>query len=142
MQLSSIEDKAFLRLSLGDFGRLRPSSKFQDLVLILRSQNSRLLETLSFQEVLSQRKVSVISHFDLNKLERFQYIVEFQSNSQPKFKSSSRTELQINLLSLPHAIVFLDYSGHAFLLRRYAQRHHQGLARPSLQLHHLQHGCL
>ena len=96
--MSSIEDKVLLRLSLGDFGRLRPSSKFQDLVLspsffisklrlkqfpeLFYSQNSRPLETLSFQELLSQRKVSVISHFDLNKPERFQYIVEFQSSSQ------------------------------------------------------------
>ena len=37
--------KPSLKLSLGEYGRLRPSPKFQDLVLNLKFQNSRVLET-------------------------------------------------------------------------------------------------
>ena len=45
------------KLSLGEYGRQRTSKKFHDLVLDLRFQNSRVLETLLFQALFSQRKV-------------------------------------------------------------------------------------
>ncbi len=44
-------------LSLGEYGRQRTSKKFHDLVLSLRSQNSRVLETLVFLALFSRRKV-------------------------------------------------------------------------------------
>ena len=53
--------KSYKKLSLGEYGRQRTSSKFQDLVLSLGSQNSRVPETLLFQALFSQRKVSVFS---------------------------------------------------------------------------------
>ena len=47
-----------LRLSLGEYGHQRTSTKFHDLVLNLKFQNSRALETFRFQALFSQRKVS------------------------------------------------------------------------------------
>ena len=44
-------------LYLGEYGRQRTSKKFHDLVLSLRSQNSRVLETLVFLALFSRRKV-------------------------------------------------------------------------------------
>jgi len=38
-----------LRLSLGEYGHQRTSSKFHDLVLNLKFQNYRSLETLGFK---------------------------------------------------------------------------------------------
>ncbi len=49
--------KSFEKLSLGEYGRQRTSKKFHDLVLSLRSQNSRVPETIVFQALFSQRKV-------------------------------------------------------------------------------------
>ena len=46
----------FKKLSLGENGRQRTSKKFHDLVLSLKSQNSRVLEIL-FQALFSRRKV-------------------------------------------------------------------------------------
>ena len=45
------------KLSLGEYGRQRTSTKFHDLVLSLRSQNSRVLETRVFLALFSRRKV-------------------------------------------------------------------------------------
>ena len=47
-----------LRLSLDEYGHQRTSTKFHDLVLNLKFQNSRALETFRFQALFSQRKVS------------------------------------------------------------------------------------
>ena len=47
-----------LKLSLGEYGRQRTSRKFHDLVLDLRFQNSRVLETRMFLALISRRKVS------------------------------------------------------------------------------------
>ena len=41
--------KTSLRLSLGEYGHQRTSSKFHDLVLNLKFQNSRALETFGFK---------------------------------------------------------------------------------------------
>ena len=60
-----LKTKSYKKLSLGEYGRQRTSSKFQDLVLSLGSQNSRVPETLLFQALFSQRKVSVFSWIDL-----------------------------------------------------------------------------
>ena len=49
----------FKKLSLGENGRQRTSKKFHDLVLSLKSQNSRVLEMIVFQALFSQRKVLV-----------------------------------------------------------------------------------
>ena len=46
------------KLSLGEYGRQRTSRKFHDLVLDLRFQNSRVLETRMFLALISRRKVS------------------------------------------------------------------------------------
>ena len=51
--------KSSKKLSLGEYGRQRTSKKFHDLVLSLRSQNSRVLETKVFLALFSRRKVSV-----------------------------------------------------------------------------------
>ena len=59
MRSYQIEDEAILKLSLGEYGRQRTSKKFHDLVLDLRFQNSRVLETIVFLALFSQRKVSV-----------------------------------------------------------------------------------
>ena len=53
--------KSSLKLSLGEYGRQRTSTKFHDLVLNLKIQNSRVLETIVFLALLSRRKVSVYS---------------------------------------------------------------------------------
>ena len=45
------------KLSLGEYGRQRTSTKFHDLVLSLRSQNSRVLDTRVFLALFSRRKV-------------------------------------------------------------------------------------
>ena len=52
--------KTYLRLSLGEYGRQRTSTKFHDLVLNLKFQNSRVLEMILFQALFSQQKVSVL----------------------------------------------------------------------------------
>ena len=49
----------FKKLSLGENGRQRTSKKFHDLVLSLKSQNSRVLEMIIFQALFSRRKVSI-----------------------------------------------------------------------------------
>ena len=49
------------KLSLDEYGRQRTSTKFHDLVLNLKFQNSRVLETIVFLALLSRRKVSVYS---------------------------------------------------------------------------------
>ena len=49
--------KSFKKLSLGEYGRQRTSTKFHDLVLSLRSQNSRVLDTRVFLALFSRRKV-------------------------------------------------------------------------------------
>ena len=49
--------KSSEKLPLGEYGRQRTSKKFHDLVLSLRSQNSRVPETTLFQALFSQRKV-------------------------------------------------------------------------------------
>ena len=57
-----LKAKYFLKkLSLGEYGRQRTSSKFHDLVLSLRSQNYRVLEMIMFQALFSRRKVFGIS---------------------------------------------------------------------------------
>ena len=53
--------KSSLKISLGEYGRQRTSTKFHDLVLNLKIQNSRVLETIVFLALLSRRKVSVYS---------------------------------------------------------------------------------
>ena len=56
-----LKAKYFLKkLSLGEYGRQRTSSKFHDLVLSLRSQNYRVLEMIMFQALFSRRKVFCI----------------------------------------------------------------------------------
>ena len=58
--------KTYSKLSLGEYGRQqRTSTKFHDLVLNLKFQNSRVLETDLFLALFSQRKVSVFSWFIL-----------------------------------------------------------------------------
>ena len=59
-------DKLFIKLSLGEYGRQRTSKKFHDLVLSLRSQNSRVLETIMFLALFSRRKVLVYFVLNLN----------------------------------------------------------------------------
>ena len=54
-----IIEKNVLKLSLGEYGRQRTSTKFHDLVLNLRFQNSRVLEIIMFQALFSRRKVFV-----------------------------------------------------------------------------------
>ena len=56
-----LKTKSSLKLSLGEYGRQRTSTKFHDLVLNLKIQNSRVLETIVFLALLSRRKVSVYS---------------------------------------------------------------------------------
>ena len=56
-----LKTKSSLKLSLCEYGRQRTSKKFHDLVLSLRSQNSRVLETIVFLALFSQREVSVYS---------------------------------------------------------------------------------
>jgi len=56
-----VGNKVFLKLSLGEHGRQRTSLKFHDLVLDLRFQNSRVLETIVFLALFSRRKVFVFS---------------------------------------------------------------------------------
>ena len=51
--------KTYSKLSLGEYGRQRTSTKFHDLVLNLKFQNSRVLETILFLALFSLRKVSV-----------------------------------------------------------------------------------
>ena len=53
--------KTSWKLSLSECGRQRTSKKFHDLVLNLKIQNSRVLETIVFLALLSRRKVSVYS---------------------------------------------------------------------------------
>ena len=57
--------KTYSKLSLGEYGRQRTSTKFHDLVLNLKFQNSRVLETDLFLALFSQRKVSIFSWFIL-----------------------------------------------------------------------------
>ena len=59
MRSYQIEDEAILKLSLGEYGRQRTSKKFHDLVLSLRSQNSRVPEIIVLQAHFSRRKVSI-----------------------------------------------------------------------------------
>ena len=47
------------KLSLGEYGRQRTSTKFHDLVLNLKFQNSRVPETIEFQALFSRRKVLI-----------------------------------------------------------------------------------
>ena len=54
-----MKKKIFWKLSLGEYGRQRTSTKFHDLVLNLKFQNSRVLETIVFLALFSRRKVSV-----------------------------------------------------------------------------------
>ena len=56
-----LKTKLSKKLSLGEYGRQRTSKKFHDLVLNLRFQNSRVLETTMFQVLFSQRKVLLFS---------------------------------------------------------------------------------
>lgn len=53
-----IEKKSPEKLSLGEDGRQRTSSKLHDLVLDLKFQNSQVLETIMFLALFSQQKVS------------------------------------------------------------------------------------
>ena len=55
--------KSSKKLFLGEYGRQRTSKKFHDLVLDLRFQNSRVLETIVFLALFSRRKV-----FNLQKI--------------------------------------------------------------------------
>ena len=48
--------KSSKKLSLGEYGRQRTSKKFHDLVLDLKFQNSRVLETIVFLALFSRRK--------------------------------------------------------------------------------------
>ena len=57
--------KTYSKLSLGEYGRQRTSTKFHDLVLNLKFQNSRVLVTDLFLALFSQRKVSIFSWFIL-----------------------------------------------------------------------------
>ena len=59
MELIRLKKKIILKLSLGEYGRQRTSTKFHDLVLNLKFQNSRVLETIVFLALFSRRKVSV-----------------------------------------------------------------------------------
>ena len=52
-----LKTKVSQKLSLGEYGRQRTSKKFHDLVLDLKFQNSRVLETQLFLTLFSQRKV-------------------------------------------------------------------------------------
>ena len=54
-----LKTKLSQKLSLGEYGRQRTSTKFHDLVLDLMFQNSRVLETILFLALFSRRKVSV-----------------------------------------------------------------------------------
>ena len=57
--------ETYSKLSLSEYGRQRTSTKFHDLVLNLKFQNSRVLETDLFLALFSQRKVSIFSWFIL-----------------------------------------------------------------------------
>ena len=59
MELLRLKKKIFWNLSLGEYGRQRTSTKFHDLVLNLKFQNSRVLETIVFLALFSRRKISV-----------------------------------------------------------------------------------
>ncbi|WP_048691747.1 hypothetical protein, partial [Streptococcus sp. 400_SSPC] len=52
----------------------RTSTKFHDLVLNLRFQNSRVLETLLSLELFSQRKVSVLALITKINIDLFLFI--------------------------------------------------------------------
>ena len=61
-----MKKKIIWKLSIGEFGRQQTSTKFHDLVLNLKFQNSRVLETIVFLALFSRRKVSVnIGEFKL-----------------------------------------------------------------------------
>ena len=68
--------KSFIKLSLGEYGRQRTSKKFHDLVLDLRFQNSRVLETIMFLALFSQRKVLVYFVLNINIRNSFYFFAE------------------------------------------------------------------
>ena len=71
-----LKTKSSFKLSLGEYGRQRTSTKFHDLVLNLKFQNSRVLETRLFLALFSRRKVSVDDWIILTNI-IFLYLTEF-----------------------------------------------------------------
>ena len=81
----------FSILSFDECGRQRTSWKFHDLVLSLRSQNSRVPETIVFQALFSQRKVSVFFWF-AQKIKTYLYFFAellnlFKNSTGPHMRS-------------------------------------------------------
>ena len=64
--------KSSEKLPLGEYGRQRTSTKFHDLVLSLRSQNSRVLETPVFLALFSLWKVFNLLKWIKNKSHFFE----------------------------------------------------------------------
>ena len=106
-----LKAKLSQKLSLGEYGRQRTSSKFHDLVLSLRSQNSRVLEMRSFQALFSRRKffifliyfkklghisTSFVEHFTYFSKKQFVYILKRGWDKSPSlsmvFGLSSKTQ--------------------------------------------------